>query len=564
MMYLAQRWFFSGVVFFAALRISAAPVIDPIPIASIPAGKSLTIPVTASSPNGRPLTFTATSTTNRITVEVHTNNPFWKMSVVQLSPSNTPGAFLTLFRGGMAMVTNIGDMTFMLLRDRAPRTIDVIAGLTFAGFYNSNTIFHRIVPGFVIQGGDPNTNGTGGPVFRYNDEFHPRAMFSGHGQLALANSGVDTDGSQFFVTFGPQRFLDFRYTIFGQLLRGFAVLTNIINTPTNGNSRPFADVIITRASLVPDRTDTAITLTGTNFAGVSGTIKVIADDGAGGRTTNSFNATTVSDTNNDPPFFFPQTVTNLVTPVNTRLTNYITVLDLEGTPPVYDVNFQDLASFQNASNSTFSTGSGRLVIIPATNYSGPVTLYADVAADASFTSFDHQFLTFGIGDTVINAWASNFVAWPLVSFTNQLLATFTNGIPNSDVTNFTVNINWGDNSVNPGTISTNAAGRKEVRGAHTYTNAGNYPVHITLQSRLGAAATAIATAFVPPSLSLTRTGLNNSIRWPAWAGDYVLQSQTNFPATNWTTLTNLSFLAGYDNLVTNASVGSNLYFRLKR
>ena len=226
----------------------AAPVIDPISNASVPAGKSLTVPITASSPNGRPLTYTVTSSTNRITVELHTENPFWKMSVVQIAPSNAPGAYQTPFRGTLVTVTNLGDMTFMLLRDRAPRSVEAIAALTTGGFYNSNTIFHRVVlvPYFIIQGGDPNTNGMGGPVFRYDDEIHPRSLYSGVGQLALANSGPDTSGSQFFVTTAPQRLFDLRYTIFGQLLRGFNVMSNIVNTPTNANSRPLTDVIITR------------------------------------------------------------------------------------------------------------------------------------------------------------------------------------------------------------------------------------------------------------------------------------------------------------------------------
>ena len=126
------RWFcFASLLRVLAIssEATAAPVIDPISDVSLPAGKSLIIPVTASSANGRPLTFTVTSSTNRITIEVHTNNPFWKMSVVQVAPSNAPGAFQTPFRGGLATVTNIGDMTFMLLRDRAPRTVDAISAL---------------------------------------------------------------------------------------------------------------------------------------------------------------------------------------------------------------------------------------------------------------------------------------------------------------------------------------------------------------------------------------------------------------------------------------------------
>ena len=265
------------------IPILAAPTIDPIPDASIPAGKSLILPVTATSPNGLPLRFSATSSTNGITVQVHTNNPFWKMSVVQAAPASAPGAYTIPFRGGVQTVTNIGDMTFMLFRDIAPHTVDVIQGLTASGLYSSNTIFHRVIAGFMNQGGDPLTNGSGGPVFRYDDEFNPQAIFSGNGQLALANSGKDTDGSQFFITVAPYRYGDFGYTIFGQLLRGFNVLSNINNTAVDTNSRPLADVIITKASLVPDNFDTVLTLVGTNQAGVAGTIKVIADDGAGGR-----------------------------------------------------------------------------------------------------------------------------------------------------------------------------------------------------------------------------------------------------------------------------------------
>ena len=289
-----------------ALSALAAPIIDPLSNVTIPAGKSLIIPVTATSPNGRPLTFTATSSTNGIAVIIHTNNPFWKMSVVQAAPANAPGAFQTPFRGGSETVTNVGDMTFMLFPEYAPHTINVFEGITDSGFYNSNTIFHRVIAGFMIQGGDPLTNGTGGLVFQYNDEFSPQAIFSGSGQLALANSGKDTDGSQFFVTVAPYRYGDFSYTIFGQLLRGFNVLSNINNTAVDANSRPLADEIITRASFVPDNFDTVVALAGTNRTGVAGTIRIVADDGAGGRATNSFTATTVTDPNSEAPFLYPE------------------------------------------------------------------------------------------------------------------------------------------------------------------------------------------------------------------------------------------------------------------
>jgi len=575
-----NRWTYgiTGFLFVISFSLFAAPIIDPIPSANVPAGKSLILPVTATSPNGRPLTFTASSSTNRITVEVHTNNPFWKMSVVQAAPSNAPGAFQIPFRSGIATVTNIGDMTFMLFRDIAPHTVDVIQGLTASGFYSSNTIFHRIVPGFVIQGGDPQTNGMGGPVFRYDDEFNPRALFTGNGQLALANSGKDTDGSQFFVTAGPQRFLDLGYTLFGQLLRGFDVLTNVISVATDSNSRPLADVIITKASLVPDTFDTVVTLNVTNaaFTNISGTISIIADDGAGGRTTNSFTVTTTMETNNTPPILFPMNVTNLVAAVNVRLTKYLAALDMEGDPMYWFPAFADSASAANASNSTFNAGSGQLVIIPNAGYTGPISFLGVVSSSSSWNfyeqffpqnqwpPYDWQVFTFAFGDTKIVATPTNFVALPLESFSNQLLATFTNGVSGSPAANFTASINWGDNSITSGVIANNVSGYKEVRGSHAYTNAGNYPVYITIQSTLGAKATVVSTSSVPPSVSLARSGTNNIIRWPAWATEYQLQSQTNIANTNWVAITSFPALQGYDNVVTNNTTNDSVFFRLKK
>jgi cyclophilin family peptidyl-prolyl cis-trans isomerase len=551
---------------FIPFSLLAVPVIDPIPNANIPAGKSLIIPVTAASPNNRPLTFTATSSTNSIIVLVHTNEPFWKMSVVQAAASNAPGAFQIPFRGSVATVTNIGDLTFMLFKEIAPHTVDVIQGLTESGLYTSNTIFHRIVPGFVIQGGDPSTNGTGGPVFRYEDEFNPTAIFSGNGQLALANSGKDTDGSQFFITSGPQRFLDFGYTLFGQLLRGFGALTNIINTPTNGAARPLADVIITKASFVPDTSDTVLTLASTNLVGVVATISLIADDGAGGRATNSFTATTVTDTQNDPPFLYPNTVTNLVAPVNKRLTNIVTALDLESNALYWSYNFLDQNSYLNGSNSALSIVNGQLqvITIPNTNYVGAINMIFYVGPNPSFTTYDQQLYTFTLGDTPISAQGTNFTAFALMPFTNQLLATFTNGVPGSPTNNFTAYINWGDNSTNSGVIVNGLNSRKNVLGSHTYTNAGNYPIYLTIQSTVGASAIVVSTANVPPTLNSTLAGTQNVISWPAWATGYQLLSNTNLSTANWSAVSNFSTLVGYQSVVTNSPTGSDLFYRLKQ
>jgi cyclophilin family peptidyl-prolyl cis-trans isomerase len=495
--YMIRYWFFCAACALS-LSASAAPVIDPIANANIPAARSLILPVTATSPNGLPLTFAVSSSTDGILVEIETNNPFWKLSVVQAASPKAPGAYSTPFRGGTVTVTNMGDMTFMLFRAWTPHTVDVIQGLTDAGFYTSNTIFHRVVSGSIIQGGDPNTNGTGGPVFRFDDEYYPKALFTGNGQLAMANSGKDTDGSQFFVTIGPQRSLDFSYTLFGQLLRGFNVLTNIEHVAANGASRPRADVIITRASLVPDTSDTVLTLTGTNLVGVSGTISVIADDGAGGRTTNTFTATTVTNTVNDPPFIYPVTLTNLVGPLNVPLTNTITQLDLDGDTNSWFARRLD----QNSTNSFFSVTNVQmqLVVVPDTNFAGATSIGVAIAVSPNgpdYGSYDSQTYTFAFGDTPIAALGTNFVA--LSPFSDQVLATFTNGVPNSPTDSFSAFINWGDNVTNSGVIATNLGGWKEVHGSHTYINGGDYPIYVTIQSSLGASATVVSIAAVTVS-----------------------------------------------------------------
>jgi hypothetical protein len=349
------------------------------------------------------------------------------------------------------------------------------------------------------------------------------------------------------------------------VLRGLSVITNVITTPRNANDRPLADVIITRASFVPDATDTVLTLTGTNWSGVSGTIQVVADDGlADGRVTNSFTATTVSDAaNNSPAFLKTPAVTNQLLTAGIRVTNYVQALDLEGNTLYYSANYGDLTTQNNVTAAAMNLDGGlAFTIVPG--YAGPLTFYVFASQDSGFTTYDRQAVTFAVGDTAIWAAATNLITQPLATFSNRVLATFTNGIPNSPPGNFTVAINWGDNTTNSASITTNSSGFKEVRGTHSYTYSGDYPVYLTINSSLGATLTVVATAMVQPSLALTRDAPNDILEWPAWASGYQLQSHTNLITADWITLTNLSALVGYENVVTNASSANDLFFRLKR
>jgi cyclophilin family peptidyl-prolyl cis-trans isomerase len=112
-----------------------------------------------------------------------------------------------------------------LYPDKAPITVNSFVFLAREGFFDGTT-FHRVLPGFMAQGGDPTGTGRGGPGYRFVNE-DSDLTFDKAGQLAMANAGRDTNGSQFFITFGPQPMLDGSYTIFGQVIEGLDVVLNI-------------------------------------------------------------------------------------------------------------------------------------------------------------------------------------------------------------------------------------------------------------------------------------------------------------------------------------------------
>ena len=154
--------------------LMAAPVLDALAGLSVPANKSRILPLTATDTDGNALTYSVSSSNGSVNA--------------------------TILHSGVDLqftVANYGVMTFQLLPEFAPTTVNTIVGLVNKGFYNGLT-FHRVIPNFIIQGGDPKGDGTGGPGFQFDDEFNPEAIFSGSGQLAMANSGKDTNGSQFF------------------------------------------------------------------------------------------------------------------------------------------------------------------------------------------------------------------------------------------------------------------------------------------------------------------------------------------------------------------------------
>jgi len=130
--------------------------------------------------------------------------------------------------------TDKGDMLIELFADKAPKTVNNFVFLAREGYYD-NTIFHRVIADFMVQGGDPTASGRGGPGYRFADEFHPSLKHNKPGILSMANAGPGTNGSQFFITHVPTPHLDGKHAIFGQITGGMDVLMSI---PPRDPGRP--------------------------------------------------------------------------------------------------------------------------------------------------------------------------------------------------------------------------------------------------------------------------------------------------------------------------------------
>lgn len=126
--------------------------------------------------------------------------------------------------------TSKGPIKLLLHSDKVPKTCANFEKLATAGFYNGLT-FHRVIPNFMVQGGCPKGDGTGGPGYEFEDEFHPDLRHDGPGVLSMANSGPNTNGSQFFITHVKTDWLDGKHSVFGRVLEG----QNVVNAIQQGD-----------------------------------------------------------------------------------------------------------------------------------------------------------------------------------------------------------------------------------------------------------------------------------------------------------------------------------------
>lgn len=137
---------------------------------------------------------------------------------MQIDPTKKYTATIELQKGG--------EIVIELFADKVPNTVNNFVFLAKDGFYNGVT-FHRVIPDFMAQTGDPTGTGMGGPGYRFEDEFDSSLTHDSKGILSMANAGPNTNGSQFFITFGPTQFLDQRHAVFGKVVEGMDVLDGI-------------------------------------------------------------------------------------------------------------------------------------------------------------------------------------------------------------------------------------------------------------------------------------------------------------------------------------------------
>ena len=495
---------------------------------AIPCGKTLLIPVAASNPSGGALTCTATSSNPSVMVRVRTGDPVLNLGITHSAATSGTSADLSFS----------GTLQLMLFREFAPKAAGTIGGLAQAGYYD-HVVFHRIIPGFMAQGGDPDGTGGGGPGFTFEHEFKLPLLFTGKGQLAMARLGNDEDsnGSQFFVTYNNNNrsALDLNYTLFGQLLRGWdtfyqmSKVTSRLDLPLNSPaqdatnddaSHPLSDVTITSAKVT--QTNDAVLILSATGAG-SSTITVTITDSAAlasGTATpltssTSFTVMAVADTFNDPAVLPPPA--DAVIDYKKKGTFLLQAQDLEFDARGYGY---DLLTSATDNWTTTATGFGaslKLEIMgnPA-EFTGTTDVHV-VAAQIDQNSqgtgaarHDNWIFRVGLGDKALTPIPANL---SLASGTSPALivaGSFLDKDGNDTAASFLkAEINWGDGSVSTGSTAAITKDLKNsklytVSGSHAYAKPGIYPLAVSAYSAQGATAKMVGVANVSDGTMLLK------------------------------------------------------------
>jgi len=363
------------------MRQMLSVTLAPINSVQVPGGKTVLVPLTAIDSGGGPINFSVSS-----------SNP-----AVQLSLVSTASMSIKLDVTGTGKDGNpfSGTLILHLFEDLAPKTTARIEQLVSQGYYNG-LLFYRVIDGFVAQTGQ--TNGGLGTGVKIDDEFDASLTYVSPGLLGLARQSDhnDTGDAEFFITavdgagttgpitlaFAPT-FLDFRYTIFGQLVSGFDTFEKIMTAKVTNNafgeaSSPVDPVTITSATLIDDTHDAVLRVSApATFNGSSATITVTATNPTGQTTQQTFYATAVTNTVTDPPFLGP--VSNRTTTSPTAANFTLTSTDISGRGVFYKIT---TPSFGTPTDVTvhIDQATGHVTLTPAAGFSGTINLLAAVRA----------------------------------------------------------------------------------------------------------------------------------------------------------------------------------------
>ena len=403
-------------------------------------------------------------------------------------------------------------MVFELFNDVAPETVRRFTGLVNSGFYNGLT-FHRVINNFVIQGGSPDGTGTGRPDSTSDDEFDPSTIFSGTGQLAMANGAKDDNGSQFFITDGPQRPLDFNNTIFGQLVRGQTTQQAISSVIVDADDRPIEPVTITNARVIRDTTDAVLQIKSLSATGTTVRVTAVTPDG---NTSETFSVNPFPDTTNDPPILNALPKVFYVAE-NQPLVADLSATDLEGDPVVWNGLRITSEGVEDASIAA----DGHLVITPEQGFTGEIQLLVGVGVPGATSRgstpsdptqpvmngiYDTQVITLAVGDTPIAATAYNLDVLSGSTAPALQVASFRERDSDKSASSFSARIDWGDGTVSSGTIVAGSRpGTYLVFGSKGYRSdaSGAVPLTVTITDAGGATSVAEAVATARDFATLT-------------------------------------------------------------
>jgi len=435
-----------------------------------------------------------------------------------------------------------GSMTFALLRDMAPVTTGYIAGFAQGGYYD-NLDFFRIVnlsgtasgepSDYIAQGGDPSETGTGSVGFAFDNEFNPSLIYTGHGQLGMANEGFDpngtfhgTNGAQFFITQSPRtgpsdqaalRSLDFVNPIFGQMLEGFDVLAKVmavpVVSPTSG--MPQSPVVMDSVTVSEDDNDAILLLSGAAADANGATITVRATDKDGNKvgvisTSGTaitpelqIHTSTFDDSVNDPPIIEPEPTVYAALHQSVSLPIKARDLEFDYLQPnatsISDNSFASVNLSGNVVSITPNAAEPMAGVTVGLSVTQPLTSDSRGTPDETPVTVDLGLGKFTPLPALFTAAPTN----PLNSSTGAVMdnaltfGSFVTSNPAETPGNFTASINWGDGTeLTTGTnkVSIEQSQRLPTEydvdlpggvGNHNYKGAGVYPINVTVTGSSG-------------------------------------------------------------------------------